>query len=333
MNKLAHNLASLSEELYVNGFEKEAQTMLFTSLRIAHMDHPLYGVMLNMGFDHAGEGDIDGEDDKNKKEKMEIFVHVHPDGKSEYELVHGEHFSEKFNNYEQLISSLHELLGEEMDDESDCGCGCGGGCKEASSSIFRKADSLMDSLKKERNSDEYLKYIDEFGYMPYEDWLAEKDYANMDLSEKNQEECEHESTYEDWSTAGRSFGPMIVCSDCGKVLRAKDIDDYEREESERESYRTSAKKKKNQNKPLNKPFRTPGGPKKFSVYVKNEKGNVVKVNFGDPNMSIRRDEPGRRKNFRARHHCDNPGPKTKARWWSCKFWSKPSVSSLLKKKK
>jgi len=73
-------------------------------------------------------------------------------------------------------------------------------------------------------------------------------------------------------------------------------------------------------KTLNKPFRTSKGPKKFSVYVKNEKGNVVKVNFGDPNMEIKRDDPARRKSFRARHNCANPGPKTKARYWSCKMW-------------
>ena len=71
---------------------------------------------------------------------------------------------------------------------------------------------------------------------------------------------------------------------------------------------------------LNDPFRTPDGPKKFGVYVKNEKGNVVKVTFGDPNMNIKRDSPERRKSFRARHNCDNPGPKTKARYWSCFQW-------------
>jgi hypothetical protein len=71
---------------------------------------------------------------------------------------------------------------------------------------------------------------------------------------------------------------------------------------------------------LNDPFRTPGGPKKFSVYVKNEKGNVVKVNFGDPNMEIKRDDPARRASFRARHGCDNPGPKWKAKYWSCYQW-------------
>lgn len=71
---------------------------------------------------------------------------------------------------------------------------------------------------------------------------------------------------------------------------------------------------------LNKPFYTPGGPKKRSVYVKNEKGNVVKVNFGDPNMKIKKSNPERRKSFRARHNCQNPGPKTSARYWSCRAW-------------
>ena len=72
---------------------------------------------------------------------------------------------------------------------------------------------------------------------------------------------------------------------------------------------------------LNDPIRTSENPnKKFKVYVKNEKGKVVVVRFGDPNMSINRDDPGARKNFRARHNCDDPGPKTKARYWSCFQW-------------
>jgi hypothetical protein len=79
---------------------------------------------------------------------------------------------------------------------------------------------------------------------------------------------------------------------------------------------------------LNNPFRTPSGPKKFSVYVKNDSGNVVKVNFGDPNMEIKRDDPERRKSYRARHNCDNPGPKWKANYWSCKMWSGTNVSDL-----
>jgi hypothetical protein len=87
---------------------------------------------------------------------------------------------------------------------------------------------------------------------------------------------------------------------------------------------------KNKGKTLNKPFRTSGGPKKFSVYVKNDKGNVVKVNFGDPNMSIKRDNPERKKSFRARHNCSNPGPKWKARYWSCRMWSGKSVNKITK---
>lgn len=71
---------------------------------------------------------------------------------------------------------------------------------------------------------------------------------------------------------------------------------------------------------LGKPFYTPGGPRKRAVYVKNDKGNVVKVSFGDPNMRIKKSDPGRRKSFRARHNCDNPGPRWKARYWSCRAW-------------
>jgi len=76
---------------------------------------------------------------------------------------------------------------------------------------------------------------------------------------------------------------------------------------------------------LNKPMQ--GDVKKFKVFVKNEKGNVIKVNFGFGGtsakgkvMRIKKSNPERRKNFRARHNCDNPGPKTKARYWSCRAW-------------
>lgn len=76
---------------------------------------------------------------------------------------------------------------------------------------------------------------------------------------------------------------------------------------------------------LGKPFRTPGGPKKFSVYVKKPNGNVVKVNFGHKGtggaktMKIKKSNAARRKSFRARHRCHSPGPRHKARYWSCRF--------------
>ena len=64
-----------------------------------------------------------------------------------------------------------------------------------------------------------------------------------------------------------------------------------------------------------------GDVKKFKVYVRNPKtGKTVKVNFGDPNMRIKKSNPARRRSFRARHNCDNPGPRTKARYWSCRKW-------------
>lgn len=70
---------------------------------------------------------------------------------------------------------------------------------------------------------------------------------------------------------------------------------------------------------LGKPMR--GDVKKFKVYVKDPAtGNIKKVNFGDPNMRIKKNIPGRRKNFRARHRCATPGPRTKARYWSCRMW-------------
>jgi hypothetical protein len=71
---------------------------------------------------------------------------------------------------------------------------------------------------------------------------------------------------------------------------------------------------------LNDPFRTPDGPKKFGVYTMGPNGKVVVVRFGDPNMEIKRDDPERRASFRARHGCDNPGPKWKANYWSCYQW-------------
>jgi hypothetical protein len=85
-------------------------------------------------------------------------------------------------------------------------------------------------------------------------------------------------------------------------------------------------------KTLNKPFRTPGGPKKFAVYVKNPAGKTVIVRFGDPNMEIKRDDPDRRRSFRARHNCDEEKDVTTARYWSCKMWEKEnSVSDYTNK--
>ena len=107
------------------------------------------------------------------------------------------------------------------------------------------------------------------------------------------------------------------------VQMLKGVADYMASEKEMEEPKM-ATASKNEGKKLNKPFRTPSGPKKFSVYVKNENGNVVKVNFGSPEMRIKDNIPGRRKNFRARHRCDSDPrakDKTTPKYWSCRQWS------------
>lgn len=68
---------------------------------------------------------------------------------------------------------------------------------------------------------------------------------------------------------------------------------------------------------LNKPFRTPGGPRKFAVYTKNESGKVIKLGFGQPGMRVNNDDPKKARSFRKRMRCDTPGPRWKAKWWSC----------------
>lgn len=76
-------------------------------------------------------------------------------------------------------------------------------------------------------------------------------------------------------------------------------------------------KHRGKNVKLNKPFRTPGGPKKFAVYVKSKGGNIKKVTFGDPNLRVRNRNKGAAKSFRARHKCDQKKDRTTAGYWSC----------------
>ena len=148
---------------------------------------------------------------------------------------------------------------------------------------------------------------------------ADQDIAKSSLYENEK------STVEDFILANITMDDYDMDDDHDSDIFPEVEEGYE-EYVDEETF--AAEKKKG--KKLNKPFRTSGGPKKFSVYVKNEKGNVVKVNFGDPNMEIKRDDPKRRKNFRARHNCENPGPKWKARYWSCKMWSQKSVTNMTK---
>lgn len=91
-----------------------------------------------------------------------------------------------------------------------------------------------------------------------------------------------------------------------------------RQRSAQSSPTTNEAKYQGREVPLGK--KMAGDVKKSKVYVRGPKGNVVKVNFGDPNMKIKKSNPKRRKSFRARHNCANPGPRWKARYWSCRSW-------------
>jgi hypothetical protein len=150
--------------------------------------------------------------------------------------------------------------------------------------------------------------------------------ADQDIAKASEEEVANltvECIYDEYADVELALAKIDLLSagiSTSEILNYSEAEDWD-SESEAEK------------KTLNKPFRLPSGSKKkFGVYVKNDKGNVVKVTFGDPNMEIKRDDPERRKAFRSRHQCDtNPGPKYKARYWSCRMWEKgKSVTSLTK---
>ena len=88
-------------------------------------------------------------------------------------------------------------------------------------------------------------------------------------------------------------------------------------ETETEEDILAEAKHRGKNVKLGKPFRTPGGPKKFAVYVKTPKGTIKKVTFGDPNLRVRNANKGAAKSFRARHKCDQKKDRTTAGYWSC----------------
>lgn len=114
---------------------------------------------------------------------------------------------------------------------------------------------------------------------------------------------------------------MMVESDLGKKVKiGKEIVYLDAPfiyETETEEDILQEAKHRGKNVKLNKPFRTPGGPKKFAVYVKSKGGNVKKVTFGDPNLRVRNKNKGAAKSFRARHKCDQKKDRTTAGYWSC----------------
>ena len=134
-------------------------------------------------------------------------------------------------------------------------------------------------------------------------WVGYKQYGMKDKGGRKVPNCVKEEMEIFYEVDGKGYGYTF------EYLRTKDLNEAEYQ----------GRKVK-----LGKPMQ--GDAKKFKVYVKNPKGNVVKVNFGQGGdakggtMRIRKSNPKARKSFRARHNCDNPGPRHKARYWSCRKW-------------
>ena len=178
---------------------------------------------------------------------------------------------------------------------------------------------VYDALKKQSNKDKFVKSgIVMMGHTAYK-LMKKEDVSESGIMYKaGVKKYGKEGMTKIQSAAGKGEGHEEI----GKI---KDKYDKSKNESVK-PLKTSAsfseviKEAEYQGRKveLNKPMQ--GDTKKFKVYVKNDKGNVVKVNFGQKGMVIKKDNPGARKSFRARMNCDTPGPKWKARYWSCRKW-------------
>ena len=151
-------------------------------------------------------------------------------------------------------------------------------------------EMALPRLLDENEADEYAQRLANF--------MFENGHEDFDIEIVSNEDdvAEDEVTYEDDDEFFEDYGVMWYNDD--------DLID----EAEYQGRKVK----------LGKPMA--GDTKKFKVYVKNPKGNVVKVNFGQKGVKIKKSNPARRRSFRARHNCANPGPRHKARYWSCRKW-------------
>ena len=184
----------------------------------------------------------------------------------------------------------------------------GGGARKSDADLWSKAKGAK---KKKKESYEIGKdYGDHARKITPGQQVTKESIEEWYLSESVRDKYEQRYGDEWLSKLTKTYHAMLekvepCCDDCAEQF------DHIVEDAEYQGRKVK----------LNDPIRTSENPnKKFKVYVKNEKGKVVVVRFGDPNMAINRDDPERRKSFRARHNCDDPGPKTKARYWSCFQW-------------
>ena len=145
----------------------------------------------------------------------------------------------------------------------------------------------MIKLKSLLNEDEYVDQAYKVGDTPQDNPID--DYDELDVEQEDMD---------DFLTYLKAYSNELNEANCGCVFEAE----YQGREVK-----------------LGKPMQ--GDTSKFKVYVKNPKtGKVIKVNFGQKGMVIKKNNPARRKSFRARMNCDNPGPRTKANYWSCRKW-------------
>lgn len=185
---------------------------------------------------------------------------------------------------------------------------------------FRKYLDLIEELSEGVD----VKLHDSFDIELGEDFIIEtgvigltEDGIILEADEQTMEFLNHKkfiSENEEIDETGMIFGP-------GQCHEDEELDEYMRmgvSTEPSESVEMDEAEYQGRKVPLNKPMQ--GDVKKSKVYVRKPNGKVVKVNFGDKNMRIKKSNPNRRKSFRARHRCENPGPKWKARYWSCRAW-------------
>jgi hypothetical protein len=162
---------------------------------------------------------------------------------------------------------------------------------------------------------------------PFKDYLSEAEYAaenpvvgdlfDIELSPTELVESEVVDVTEDGIVIQVTESVLSLLEGYDKAYN--DVNTETSTDADDDDFRVKEAKYKGREVPLGKPMK--GDVKKSKVYVRNPKtGKVIKVNFGQKGMKIKKSNPGRRKNFRARHNCANPGPRTKARYWSCRAW-------------
>lgn len=173
-------------------------------------------------------------------------------------------------------------------------------------------DTLIETVIDEVREDGIVIHLDETALQLIVDarrvYVAESEVKRVKQSEVERTINDLHQKYKEASTDDERDAIAKQINDYTSEKRAIVPDDWELEEA----------KYQGREVPLGKPMA--GDVKKSKVYVKGPKGNVVKVNFGDKKMKIKKSNPKRRKSFRARHNCDNPGPRWKARYWSCRAW-------------